>query len=512
MKKELMSFVIFFFVLGLICPLHPEEIVILHSNDTHGVYKPYRIKLKNGEREIGGMEAASHYINAIRAREANVLVIEKGDLLTGTLAAEVEYKGAVGGAMVEFLNRLGYDIWCYGNHDFDKGQENAIALSRLARFPTVMANIVYRENGRLFPADPYRILDVGGIKVGIIAVMEENFLTEVRKEKVEGLDVLPAIPALRAYIPVLDRQTDLIVVLSHGWFERAVEIARNVPGVDIVLAAAEDGKFEQINGVLVQSTIGHQRTLGYLKVKVEEDKVVGYEHDLIWLWADGELKASSCVLDLIQEVDASIGTEYARVIGQARPGLTIRDYPRKNAQGENALGNWITDAMRWKTGAPIAVHNTGAIRAGISAGPVTRADVFNVAPFHNLLVVFELSGAQLKAILELDVERGWDRLQVSGLKYHHYSRRTRPYGKRVSFLEVNGEVVVKSGKLLLPGKRYTVVSNDYLVGHAREKYFGFAVDNPRNTGFPLEITLMEWLEEFKVIDHRIENRIVQIHK
>jgi 5'-nucleotidase / UDP-sugar diphosphatase len=510
MKKGLSLLAIVFFVPGFVCPLHSEEIVILHSNDTHGIYKPYRLKVDGIERSVGGMEAASHHINAIRARAANVLLIDKGDLLTGTLATEIEHRGTAGGVMIEFLNRLGYDIWCYGNHDFDKGQENAVALSRLAEFPTVMANIVHRENGRLFAADPYRLFDVGKVKVGVIAVMQENFLTEVQKTKVDGLAVLPILPTLQAYVPVLGRQADLVIVLYHGRFDQAVEIAKNVPGVDVVLSASEDGRFEDVNGVPVQSTYGHQRTLGYVKIEVDEGRVIRYERDLIWLWADGAMTASPCVLELIGDIEASVGTEFAKIIGRAETDFIVRDHRIKNAHAESALGNWITDAMRWKTGVPIAFHNTGAIRAGIPAGPVTRAEVFGVAPFHNHLVIFDLTGAQIKDLLEFDVERGWDRLQVSGLKYRHLSRGAEPYGARVNFLEVNGEVVVKNGKLLLPDKRYAVVSNDYLVGHAKEKYFGFAVDAPRDTGFPLDITLMEWLEEFKVIDHRIEGRIVQI--
>ena len=138
LHKVLFVISVFIFVLGLACPLFSEEIVLIHSNDIHGIFKPYKINIDGKERLVGGMEAASHYLNEIRAREKNVLVIEKGDLLTGTLAAEIEYKGVIGGAMMEFLNRLDYDIWCLGNHDFDKGQPNALALTKLARFPTVM--------------------------------------------------------------------------------------------------------------------------------------------------------------------------------------------------------------------------------------------------------------------------------------------------------------------------------------------------------------------------------------
>jgi 2',3'-cyclic-nucleotide 2'-phosphodiesterase (5'-nucleotidase family) len=488
-----------------------EKIVLIHSNDTHGTFKPYEININGEDRLVGGMEAVSHYLNKIKTEEENVLVIEKGDLLTGTLAAELEYKGAVGGMMMEFLNRLDYDIWSFGNHDFDKGQKNALSLSKVANFPTVMANIIYKESGELFPVKPYHIFQLGRLRVGIIAVMEENFLTEVQKDRVEGLDVLPVIPTLNSYIPGLNKQTDLLVVISHGWFKEAVRIARSVPGIDIVLVAAEDGKFENVNGVLVQSIKGHLKTLGYIKAEVKNDRIVSYEQKLIWLWADVELKPSAHVSALVRDVEESIGKEYEKVIGEAKFGLSFRYYPRETSQPESPLGNWITDVMRWKTGAQVGLHNSGAIRADIKAGNVTKGDIFDVSPFRNTLVVFKLTAQQIKDALEYDVERGWDRLQVSGIKYKYYPKNVRPYGERVVYIEIGGEVIEKDGIILEPEKVFTVVSNDYLVGHAKEKYFGFTVNGSRNTGQPLDKTMMDWLEKHKLLDYKIEGRIVEIN-
>jgi len=110
------------------------------------------------------------------------------------------------------------------------------------------------------------------------------------------------------------------------------------------------------------------------------------------------------------------------------------------------------------------------------------------------------------------VERGNDRLQVSGLTYRYYPKEAKPYGKRVDFVEINGDVLVKEGQVLYPERVYTVVSNDYLVGHAEDKYFGFPADEPRNTGLPLNQVLVDWLKKFKVLDYRFEERIVQINK
>ena len=485
-------------------------VTIVHSNDMHGRYLPYTIKLEDSERQIGGMEAMSHYLNALRGSEENMLVIDKGDVMTGTFASSIVYRDVIGGVMIEFLNRLDYDLWNFGNHEFDKGKENALAFVGLADFPTIQSNIVNSKDKNLFIDRPYYIFDIDNLKVGVIAVMEENFLVEVHKDRVEGLDVLPIVSTLKAYMTELEKASDIVVVIVHSGFKDGLKVAQEVPGVDVVLCASEDGRFEEVNGVLVQSTFGHQKTLGYLKLEVEKDRIVHYDQKLIWLWADIELNPSPQITALVKDIEKAIGEECKKIIGEAKSDYMKLDYPKETLKVENELGNWITDVMRWKTNANIAFHNSGAIRSNILSGSICIQDVFEVSPFENTLVLFEISGKQLKDILELDVERVRDRLQVSGLSYKYFSHEEKEMGERVDFVEVNGEVVVKGGKILLPDKIYTVVSNDYVVGHAEDKYFGFPVNDSKNTMFPLDQTLVEWLQEFKILNYKNESRIVRI--
>lgn len=505
MIKVLYLNLVLFLSILLAAPLSAETIVLLHSNDIHGIYKPFTLKNDGADRLIGGMEAASHYINAMRAKEKNVLYVDCGDLMTGTMAAELAYKGVTGGVMIEFLNQLQCKMWCIGNHDFDLGKKNALGLVKLAQFPTVMANLVYKEDKNPFLSNQYYILEIQDVRIAFIGLMEENFLVEVQKESINGLDVLPVVSTLQSKIPELDKGSDLIVVIYHGRFHEALEIAKNVKGIDIILVAAEDGRFEVVDGVLVQSTFGHLRTLGYIKFEVENDKVVEFDHDHIWLWADNKLKPSPEIASLVKEADEAIGTEYAKVIGKA-----ARDHTYQGETVENALGNWITDAMRWKTEADIGFQNSGGIRADIREGPITKNDIFKVSPFRNSLVVFKLTGQQIKDVLEHDVEKDWDRLQVSGLSYRYYLKRKKPLGERVDFVQINGETLVKEGRVLHPDKIYTVVSNNYLVGQAKDKYFGFAVKDPKNTGILINQVLIAWLEEHKLLNYKVEGRIAEI--
>jgi 2',3'-cyclic-nucleotide 2'-phosphodiesterase (5'-nucleotidase family) len=372
--------------------------------------------------------------------------------------------------------------------------------------PMILANLVFSESQELFCSEAYTYLDKGGLRIGVIAVMEENFMTEVYRDNVQGLEILPIIPTLHKYVPEIRKEADLVIVSVHSKFYDGKKVAKEVPGVDVVLVASEDAQFAEVNGVLVSSTYGHQQTLGCLKLSVKQGAIVAHEHSLIWLWADTDLQPSPEITSLVKEIESSIESEYMKVIGQ-----TDFDYKCPGYDSiENSLGNWITDVMRWKTDAQIGIQNGGGIRADIFAGPISKRTLYEVTPFRNFLVTFELTGAQLKEIFERDVERGRDRFQVSGLRYTYYPKFSKPYGKRIDFLAVGEDVIVDKGSVLLPDTVFTAVSNDYVVGHAEDKFFGFDMPQAKNTRLPLNEVLEEWLAMNQKLVCSIENRIVQL--
>lgn len=90
--------------------LRAEKLVLLHTNDTHSQIDPT-------SKNLGGVERRKALIDSIRAAEPDVLLIDAGDMVQGTLffslyGGEVEQK---------VMNALGYDIQIVGNHEFDNG-------------------------------------------------------------------------------------------------------------------------------------------------------------------------------------------------------------------------------------------------------------------------------------------------------------------------------------------------------------------------------------------------------
>lgn len=120
-------------------------------------------------------------------------------------------------------------------------------------------------------------------------------------------------------------------------------------------------------------------------------------------------------------------------------------------------GNLITDVMRERLDADVAVQNRGGIRCDLAGGEVTRRDLFELLPFGNHLVLLELDGEELLGLLRASVEgTAHTGLEVSGLTVR-WSQGEGAEGPTLVGLEVGGEPVV-------PGKTYRLATNNFLAG------------------------------------------------
>ena len=81
-------------------PAAAEKLIMLHTNDTHSQIDPFE------EDGLGGVARRKVLIDSVRANEPNVLLIDAGDAVQGSL-----FFTLFGGEVEErMLNALGYDI------------------------------------------------------------------------------------------------------------------------------------------------------------------------------------------------------------------------------------------------------------------------------------------------------------------------------------------------------------------------------------------------------------------
>lgn len=161
------------------------------------------------------------------------------------------------------------------------------------------------------------------------------------------------------------------------------------------------------------------------------------------------------IAQLIASAKAAAEPLTQRPVGQA--SAAIRRTP--GASFESALGNLIADAqlaatqLADKGGAQISFMHAGGLRADLvpdEQGLLRYGQLFAVQPFGNNLVVKTFSGAQLRAMLEQQFDRGSSAVKPSrvlsvsqGFSYRY--DMAQPAGTRVSGLALNGVLLTDDG-------------------------------------------------------------------
>ena len=111
---------------------------------------------------------------------------------------------------------------------------------------------------------------------------------------------------------------------------------------------------------------------------------------------------------VIAPLAAEIKASFDLPLVQAPQGLF-----RGRRGEENLLGYWVADVMRQVAsgalGAPVrfAITNAGGLRANLRPGQLKVADIFEVMPFENEMVLIELTGAEvIQVVKEGIIRRG----------------------------------------------------------------------------------------------------------
>ncbi|MEG0890878.1 MAG: metallophosphoesterase [Bacteroidales bacterium] len=215
-----------------------QELVILHTNDTHSQITP---QTAGNGKGLGGYERREAYIKSVRASNKNVILLDAGDFSQGTPYFTV-FKGDV---EIELMNELKYDAVCIGNHEFDNGQKELARRIKDAKFPLLCAN--YEFNAEKSPlyniVKPYTIIKRAGKKIGIIGVLSQ-LKGLVSPNNTEGIKFEHPYKIVNNLALNLknNEKCDLIILLTHVGYDRGKEqnpsddmIAKNSENIDLVI-------------------------------------------------------------------------------------------------------------------------------------------------------------------------------------------------------------------------------------------------------------------------------------
>lgn len=429
---------------------------VIAMSDFHAQLPP---RVEGNDREMGGAVALSAALRQAQrecAPPACVsVVVDAGDMFTGTPASDWEG----GRPTVAVMNRFDVVAGALGNHEFDFGQDTLRQRVRELRHAVLAANVRGPDGQRPAWLRSDTVVVRHGIRIGIIGAAGTHTPSTASKRKVGALRFLDPVPVYveRARALRASGAQAIVFVLHDGGRcesrgcsgsgltigERLAKLGADRPDVYVMGHAHVNLTFDLAGMPAVEPT-SSGRALAVVDVPIGG----GAAHMEIRSVAASRVDGADAAVDSIVRVaTARSAAKEQRAVG------TLAAAMRRN-EPQNALGNFIADAMRVIGDGDVGLWNNGGIRADLPAGPVRFGDLHGVTPFGNTLVRVRVRGADLLRFCETLIDRGRPDVHVSGITIAFDP--SRPAQQRVV------RVLDASGAVIDPTRSYRVVLNDFM--------------------------------------------------
>ena len=477
------------------------NLTILHTNDLHASFLPHEAQWVRADKKplVGGFLELSWMIDSLRKAKGTTLLLDGGDVMTGSPISEIDYMGSAGGGLFAMMNEIGYDAWTVGNHDLDISQDNLREHVKIAKFATLSANLQDSLGNLPFGQAPYVIVKKDGLRIGIIGLITRELFEVTNTNNLRGLKLASSHEVVQSIIDRISAETDLIIALTHqGVYDDSV-LAVSTRGLNVIIGGHSHTRMKapkRINDVVISQAGSNCENLGELELTIENKKVTAFRGQLLPLWVSHSYKEGP-LANLVREFSEKIDAEYNEVIGTLQTDWT------RASRRESNVGNFVSDAIREGASADMAVTNSSGIRRDVSAGPLQKLDVFELLPFRNMLCTFTLSGSEVRAFAQR---------YATGLI--DGSASTQLSGLRCEWKNVNGEAVISKltirGTDVVDTASYTCATSDFLINQG-SKYLGMTPSNVVYSMKTIFQVVVDKARTEKNISSTIENRFQELH-
>jgi 5'-nucleotidase / UDP-sugar diphosphatase len=388
-----------------------RTISIFHTTDLHGRILP--ASTYEGLDDVGGFARAASCLRQWRRECPHSLTVDVGDVVQGT-AVSIHSGGRL---MIDLLNRLGYDAWTLGNHDFDWGPEKTEALLADSACPVLTANL---ELGGQKPGGfagawdrvkPWTIREVGGFRIGLIGLITPGLPFWLAPETLGGVAPLdPAETLAQAVAEVRGEKVDAVVVTGHmGWrfnddYANPVRtILRDAKGVDVYLAghSHQNQPSWMLHDVLCSQASYFGIHCGRVDLTFDLATRKLVDRKAFTLLMDDRFPLDPLVMQLAQPNLAASDAELAREVATVTR-------PIAGKGRDSGVARLICEccaAELAKRGTRVDGVFHGTFGSGvIEPGKLTVGDCWQIIPYENMLVTAEVTGVELAAILAEDAK------------------------------------------------------------------------------------------------------------
>ena len=480
-----------------------DDIIILHLNDVHC-----------GVNDNIGYDGFVLYRDELYKKYPNIISVDVGDHIQGGTLGSI----SEGSAIINIMNKVGFDVAILGNHEFDYGIDQLSKLGENITSKYISSNFCYKKN-KTSIFNPYKIIEKGGKKIAFIGVLtpltfSKTYLSTLRDSNGDAIyDFLTGNNVQELYDRVQENVNkvrkeegaDYVILLTHIGMEleqyTSDELLSKIENVDAVL----DGHTHLIYNITkkdinnknihISQTGTKLQSIGKLIIKNDGTIISEIIQDIpepsdksnaikltrggkeIWVNKDMNNFINSIFNIYEDELNILYGSsEYDLVI---RPEGTTDSHFIYCRYQECTVGNLLADAFKSAGKSDAAIVNGGGVRSSINKGDLTRSQIMAVAPFFNNLIVKMLPGQCILDALEFGVSKhptssgGFP--QVSGISYDidtslNSKVETDSQGL---FLKITGKRKVTNVKIngeeIDPNKNYTISMSDF-IGNGGDGY------------------------------------------
>jgi 5'-nucleotidase len=463
----------------------------------------------------GGVAYLAGALSQLRQGHEHSITVSAGDLIGGSPITSSLFLDE---PTILAMNLAGLELNAVGNHEFDRGSaeltrmqaggcaknttREPCALDKEfagAKFNFLAANVLKRDGSTLFPGTSLKRF--GPITIGFIGMTLKETGVLVTPSGVAGLNFADEAATANALVPQLKAQgADTIVVLIHqGAFTKGFWEDSSCPGlsgdvlpilekldpsIELVISGhthwayrcelpLPNGRTRLLTSAGRYSTmltdirltfdpatktlLGKSAALSVVQGEPYEGPrgPIGLNTQVPVYSAHPQVKA------LVDRYVEAARPQADRVVAQLAGTVTEKEDEDLATRG----GELLADAqLAWtrpkeRGGSQIALFNNSGVRGDLvprADGTVTYGQLFALQPFGNGVIVMNLTGAQLKRLLEqqfIDAAEPNMLMPSAGFAYTYDVRR--PDSDRIVAMTFNG-------RRIDPDRTYRVTTNSFL--------------------------------------------------
>jgi 2',3'-cyclic-nucleotide 2'-phosphodiesterase (5'-nucleotidase family) len=202
-------------------PAPASSLVLVATTDLRGETSPCGCHTPRG-----GFARIGSLVDSLRREDRATAYLDAGGFFP-----DLSTRSDLAAFMVRMLREIAPVAVGVAPRDLHLGPSVLVSLVREAGLPVTCANLVDRRTGApLFPTT--RLVDVGGVKLGVFALLGERFELGAARDTVLVTD--PELAAQKAIAALRAQGAQVVVLLSQLGRVGGEDIATAVPGIDAV--------------------------------------------------------------------------------------------------------------------------------------------------------------------------------------------------------------------------------------------------------------------------------------